>query len=777
MRAGKASGRRATALLVWLAKPAAREQTRKMNRELPYRLSAPLRFDFDSTASKADPFPFFASLREAGPVIPVKLPFVGKVWVTTTHEATSAMVKDNALFVQEARHTGKSGVAGMAWWLPASLKLLTNNMLLKDEPDHRRLRKLVDQAFQRRRVRDMRGEVEQIADRLLDGFEAGEDIDLVTAFSRHLPLEVICVLLGLPRQDSDVFSVWAKTATSMRSSFGMFRAFLSMRGVVDYVRGQIEECRLHPREGVISELVRAEEDGDKLSEDELISMVFLLLFAGFETTTHLISDSVIALEQNPAQKAYLLADPESRMERAVEELARYTTPVQSTKPRYASRDCEFFGQPLKRGDIVMGLLAGALHAAFRVGKEIRLLSRVLLKRDDAVADQVRGGLKPGEQQQKDHGDQLVFTQLVAVLFRAHQLADHPFARMKPAFLDLLAHIVDHAAHGKKGTEHPEAAPHGRRGLRPDREHVAVLTRQAEKYADHLKRQAARERVHKVYVFAGLEAVEEAVGDLLDLAAHVAHAPPLKRLIHQLAQAPVIGLVLEQHVVGEKLERRRQPPGHAGHTRLAGMPRLLHEQRVVLHHRRGGLVGRRDPDLADEGQLHGNDGPRLPQACEEGERVGLARRAIEIEAQRRAQAIREFAIHLASLLPRRRLCQPNQEGCSAPAACLPRPHPRSSSCDSKGPSPRDLVGPMQNVISAFPALCYCAALVLGFLDVDQPFGRAALTPLLQWMLSLGLGLPSLWAALSHAVAEHRVAQSIGWAPSPFQKEIAGACLLY
>src|SRR5680860_390470 len=191
MRAGKASGRRATALLVWLAKPAAREQTRKMNRELPYRLSAPLRFDFDSTASKADPFPFFASLREAGPVIPVKLPFVGKVWVTTTHEATSAMVKDNALFVQEARHAGKSGVAGMAWWLPASLKLLTNNMLLKDEPDHRRLRKLVDQAFQRRHVRDMRHSIEQIADKLLDSFAGADQVDLANEYSRRLPLEAV----------------------------------------------------------------------------------------------------------------------------------------------------------------------------------------------------------------------------------------------------------------------------------------------------------------------------------------------------------------------------------------------------------------------------------------------------------------------------------------------------------------------------------------------------------------------------------------------------------
>jgi len=83
--------------------------------------------------------------------------------------------------------------------------------------------------------------------------------------------------------------------------------------------------------------------------------------------------------------------------------------------------------------------------------------------------------------------------------------------------------------------------------------------------------------------------------------------------------------------------------------------------------------------------------------------------------------------------------------------------------------------MQTLISSFPALCYCVALVLGFLDVRQPLGSADLTPLLQWMLSLGLGVPSLWAALSHAVFSERVAASIGWAPSPFQKEIAGANL--
>ena len=327
--------------------------------ELSYALNAPLRIDFETPASKEDPFAFFAHLRELGPVIPVKLPFVGRGWVATTYEATSAMVKDNTRFVQESRHAGKSGVAGMRWWMPRSLKLLTNNMLLKDEPDHRRLRKLVDQAFQRRRVRDMRGDIESIADSILDELESADEVDLLEAFSRRLPLEVICSLLGLPDHNRHIFSEWARAAMAMRSSFGIFRAFLSMRGVVNYVRAQIEDCRRHPREGLITALVQAEEDGDKLSEDELISMVFLLLFAGFETTTHLISDSVIALEQNPAQKAFLFADPEARMERAVEELGRYTTPVQSTKPRYVSQDCTFFGARRARGDIIMALLAGA----------------------------------------------------------------------------------------------------------------------------------------------------------------------------------------------------------------------------------------------------------------------------------------------------------------------------------------------------------------------------------------------------------------------------------
>lgn len=339
-----------------------------------HSLRAPLPVDVGGVESKEDPCGFFARLRENGAVVPLKIPLAGKLWATTTYEATAQMLKDNGLFVQESRHAGKAGIAGLSWWMPRSIKLLANNMLLKDEPDHRRLRKLVDQAFQRRRVRDLRPKIEAIADGLLDEMEGSAEIDLVADYARRLPLEVICLLLGLPQQNREVFSSWSKAVTSLRSRFGILRAFFSMRGVIDYVRGQIEECRHAPREGLISALVEAEEDGDRLSEDELISMVFLLLFAGFETTTHFIADSVIALEQNPAQKAYLLADPASRIERAVEELGRFTTPVQSTKPRYVARDFDFFGQRLTRGDNIVGLLASANcdPAVFDAPEELRL---------------------------------------------------------------------------------------------------------------------------------------------------------------------------------------------------------------------------------------------------------------------------------------------------------------------------------------------------------------------------------------------------------------------
>jgi cytochrome P450 len=325
----------------------------------PHRLDRPFKFDLVSAGSKRYPFAEFAAMRAAGPVIPVKLPLLGKVWLTTTHAATLAMVKDNELFVQEGRHAGKSGVGGMPWWTPKGLRRLANNMLQKDEPDHRRLRKLVDRAFARRDILAMRGRIEQIADRLLDGFEGRDEVDLAKEYARRLPLEVICDLLGLPESDRGWFSEWTQRAIVFKGAWDLIRMMGAIDRITGYVRGQIEACRRDPHPGLISELIRDEEDGDNLSEDELLAMVFLLLIAGFETTTHLIGDSIVALEEHPEQKAFLLADPANRMEHAVEELARYNSPVQSTKARYVARDVEFFGAALHRGDLIMAYVASA----------------------------------------------------------------------------------------------------------------------------------------------------------------------------------------------------------------------------------------------------------------------------------------------------------------------------------------------------------------------------------------------------------------------------------
>lgn len=326
----------------------------------PYRLSRPLDIDISSSAFKENPYPTFAAMHAAGDVIPIRLPIFGGVWMTTTHAATEAMLKDSDRFVMEGRNAGKGGAAGMpTWWMPKSIKLMTNIMLLKDEPEHRRLRKLVDQAFSRRGIADMRPQIEAIADRLLDAMAGREEVDLLADYARQLPLEVICELLGLPDQDRAAFSEWSESAVNVNNPTGLLRALGGVSKMSGYVREQIEIVRKAPREGLIGELVRAQEDGDKLDADELVAMVLLLLIAGFETTTHLIADSIVDLEACPDQKAWLLADPATRMERAVEELARHTGSVQATKPRFVARDTDFFGQILKRGEVIMAAIAAA----------------------------------------------------------------------------------------------------------------------------------------------------------------------------------------------------------------------------------------------------------------------------------------------------------------------------------------------------------------------------------------------------------------------------------
>jgi len=232
-------------------------------------------------------------------------------------------------------------------------------MLTMDEPDHTRLREIVDEAFRRRAVLDMQPHIRAIADQLAEElFADGSPADLVKRYARILPLAVICELLGLPPSDRPKFIVWANTVARLTGPVGVLRMIRGLWWMKRYLEERLRLAREHGGEGLIADLVRVEMEGGRISADEMVSMLFLLLGAGSETTTHLISGSVYELIRNPALRDWLEEDW-SRAGLAIEEFLRFLSAVQVTKPRFVREDTELGGVRLKRGDKIMAMLAAA----------------------------------------------------------------------------------------------------------------------------------------------------------------------------------------------------------------------------------------------------------------------------------------------------------------------------------------------------------------------------------------------------------------------------------
>jgi cytochrome P450 len=320
--------------------------------------------DLTSQAFKENPFPTLAQMRDAGPVIRVRFPLFGKVWMATTYEAVSELLRDHRQFVQNPTSAGNSWMKTLLRWLPRTLKPLATNMLLCDPPDHRRLRSLVDQAFQRHSIEALRPRIEMLADDAIDRLaseaaRSGGTVDLLAHFARPFPLAVICEMLGLPPEDRQQFTRWASTFSTSSSLVGIFWGlFMGVRQMMQYVRSEFRRQSREPREGLLAALIQAEESGDRLSEDELVAMVFLLLAAGHETTLHQITLSVLALLDHPEQLAVLSADWRLA-DSAVQELLRYVSFAQVAKPRYALADTVFHGQLIRRGQMLFACLASA----------------------------------------------------------------------------------------------------------------------------------------------------------------------------------------------------------------------------------------------------------------------------------------------------------------------------------------------------------------------------------------------------------------------------------
>ena len=315
-----------------------------------------MRADFTSQAYFRNPAAEIEKLRSAGPVVEVQFPMVGKVWTTTTQDLADRVLKDSETFTIR---DGIGGVAGLQWWMPRIGRTLANHMLSKDEPDHKRLRDIVDEAFRRRAVLEMEPRILAIADELAgELFAEGSPTDLVERYARKLPLSVICELLGLPFEDRPKFNAWASGFTRLTGTIGLLSLIPNILAMRHYLEKQLKAVRENGGTGLIAELVRVEKEGEQISRDEMVAMVFLLLFAGHETTTHLISGSVYELLRNPALRDWLEEDW-SRAGLAVEEFLRFISVVQFTKPRFVRKEIELGGIRLKRGEKIMPMLAAA----------------------------------------------------------------------------------------------------------------------------------------------------------------------------------------------------------------------------------------------------------------------------------------------------------------------------------------------------------------------------------------------------------------------------------
>jgi cytochrome P450 len=321
-------------------------------------MAEPPQFDILSPQFHGNPLPTLDRMRAEGPVVSMKLPIVGRAWLAVTHDSCAELLKNHQDFARDPANAGSSTQARILRFLPRTLGLLATNMLGHDDPEHRRLRSLVDQAFQRRTIAALKPMIAETADRLIDRLQGRTEADLMAEFCRDLPLSVICAMLGLPEKDHDRFKNWLGGLKDTANVFAVIRAIPGLISVVRYLRRVSRPGGGARDEGLIAALRDAEIDGQKLSEDELVSMIFLLFGAGQETTTHLISGGLFALLTDAGQLRRLRDDP-GLMPMCVEECLRYVSPVQMTKPRFATRDLVWQGRQFRRGDMLAAFLAAA----------------------------------------------------------------------------------------------------------------------------------------------------------------------------------------------------------------------------------------------------------------------------------------------------------------------------------------------------------------------------------------------------------------------------------
>jgi pimeloyl-[acyl-carrier protein] synthase len=306
----------------------------------------------------ADPYPLYHQLRA---VDPVYWSATFNAWIVTSYDDVAAGLND--LRLSSDRSALLQEMAGSQELAPF-FSFLARRMVLSDPPKHTRLRGLVSKAFTPHVVEAMRPHIQRLVDGFLDGVQGAGRMDLIRDLAFPLPATVITEMLGVPPEDRDLLKAWSDDFVVFFSThpanitLDQYRAALrSMRNMVDYFRAALPRVRSDARPCLLQTMGLAEDQGDRLSEEELFANANLLLVAGHETTTHLIGNAMLALLRHPDQMQRLQTDP-SLMPGAVEEFLRHAGPVQFTN-RVAREDVPMGGKTIRRGQFVFLFLAAA----------------------------------------------------------------------------------------------------------------------------------------------------------------------------------------------------------------------------------------------------------------------------------------------------------------------------------------------------------------------------------------------------------------------------------
>src|SRR6266536_1863289 len=324
-------------------------------------MAATRKYDLYSDRFRAETYATFAQMRAEDPVFcQPGIDGETMIWFVTRHEDVVAVLLDDERFVRDpSLALTAEDLEAFSTGLPESFAFIDQHMLNRDGEDHRRLRRLVTKAFTPRMVEELRPRIQEIADELIDTVEARGEMDLVEEYAFPLPITVIAELLGIPVADRDRFRQWSNAIVTPALGPEALAEFCDwMADFVAYLRALFERRRVEPAEDLISALLQVRDGGDALSEQELFSMVVLLIVAGHETTVNLIANAVLALLEHPDQLVELCRDP-ARVPAAIEECLRFDGPVERALNRWAASDVELGGQAVRRGDDVIVILGSA----------------------------------------------------------------------------------------------------------------------------------------------------------------------------------------------------------------------------------------------------------------------------------------------------------------------------------------------------------------------------------------------------------------------------------